>query len=490
MNDTRTGVALVLRLVRRRWPVLLLLALLGSAVGYPASFILSPGYVSSTKVLLGGARDATDLPADAQVATSLIVLDKTAADLGWGVTGTQLQGMVSASVDSRVLTISGAADTPARAQQLADRATSQYTAFSGQIVSDAVAATAQASERSRTAVQQQITDAGNRIARLQSSPGLNATGPDGARARDQLERERRALTAATRDLEQIEDQPQSDSLAALVGRDSARILQAATLPTGPASPTVYEVIAGGAVLFVILGIFGHLLALRSDRRLRDVHDVAAALGTPVVCHVEADAGSRRSLLHRFRHDDRSWAYLDQTVPDDEAGRAARYERVLRHLSAAGTAADLVVLVPDDDGPALSAVVDLALAATGEGPVTVITADDATAALVGAAADGHTTSAPLTVGTEAEHVGAGTAIRVVPVAAVKPVVADIADHPAVLLALTRGTRTGWELAGIAGACADAGHDLAGALLVVPSPAPDRRNGKPAPADGPAVAEVSS
>ena len=124
-----------------RWTVLAALAVLGAILGAGASLLLSPGYLSSSKVLLQGSREKDALPGEAQIATSLVVLDRTATALNWGVSGNDLQGVVSAAVlDGNVIQIRATASTPERAQQLTDRATLEYIRFSTQIVSDAVAA--------------------------------------------------------------------------------------------------------------------------------------------------------------------------------------------------------------------------------------------------------------------------------------------------------------------------------------------------------------
>ncbi len=46
--------AMVGRLIRCRWQVLTALALLGAVLGFGLSFVLSPGYVSDSKVVPAG----------------------------------------------------------------------------------------------------------------------------------------------------------------------------------------------------------------------------------------------------------------------------------------------------------------------------------------------------------------------------------------------------------------------------------------------------
>jgi hypothetical protein len=52
-------------------------------------------------------------------------------------------------------------------------------------------------------------------------------------------------------------------------------------------------------------------------------------------------------------------------------------------------------------------------------------------------------------------------------------------PGVLVVVTAGTRTGWELVGIAEACADAGQELLGLIVTHRTkPVPDEARPEPA------------
>jgi len=122
MNETSIGLALIGRLLRKRWVVFAVLAIVGACVGAASSLVLSPGYVSTAKVLLQGQRNPTEVPGETQIATSLIVLDHAAADLNLGVSGSDLANRVSAEIASgNVLVITGSGQTPQAAQQLADK---------------------------------------------------------------------------------------------------------------------------------------------------------------------------------------------------------------------------------------------------------------------------------------------------------------------------------------------------------------------------------
>lgn len=466
MNDVVINLAMVGRLIRSRWPVLLVLAVVGAVVGAASSFVLSPGYVSTTKVLLQGNRDEKQLPAEVQIATSSVVLDRTAAVLGWGATGSDLQSKVTATIDTNVIAISGAASTPERAQQLANRATTDYITFATQIVTDTANASADVTKRGRDAAQQRIDDANVKITQLQGSPALRSEGPDGVQARDDLSRLQAAVAEGTKELEQIDSSAESAALSASVGQSNMRVIEPAVLPDGPASPTLLELTGGGAVALVVLGLLGHLLALRTDRRLRDAADIAAALGAPALGSVLVveTCQSQRPLLARLRHDDRLWAIGESQVSEDDRSRNSRYRRVLARVRVPDPPVRLVVLLTDDDHSARTAVADLAVAMAGERePVVVRTGNDDLAVLVRLAAE-RAGVAVVTAGPDAVPAGSPMVFDVVEIVIARPAVPDIEPGGGAVLVVSSGVRTDWELAGIAGACSDAGVDLLGVLVV--------------------------
>ena len=467
MNDVGINLALIGRLVRRRWPVLLVLALLGAGLGAAASLVLSPGFVSTSKVLLQGSRDEKQLPAETQVATSLIVLDRTADALKWGVTGSQLQSKVSAIVSGNVIEISGAADTPVRAQQLADRATAQYIAFSTRIVTDAANASAEFAQKGRQAVQQHVDDANKRITELQASPAIAAPGPEGDQARTELQQQQQAITKASKDLEQVDQASESAALDASLGASSSTIIELATRPDAPASPTLIECIIGGALALVLLGLIAHVVALRTDRRLRSADDIAAACGAPVLGSVEAAVPSqgRPSLLGRLLHDNRQWAYTALPVAEDDRSREARYQRILRRIESGSRRPALLVVRADDDPVAGGAVIELAIsAAAGREPVALVTEDEElTARAAAAATGGHR----IVAGPTFPDAGPASILVDVRIAVARPIIPDIGPTDGALLLITMGSRTAWELAAVAGACFDAGQLVRGAVVLAPT-----------------------
>ncbi len=88
---------------------------------------------------------------------------------------------------------------------------------------------------------------------------------------------------------------------------------------------------------------------------------------------------------------------------------------------------------------------------------------------------------------ADEAGGDPLLRVTVVSAEAPLVPDRAEESGVLVVLSAGTRTAAELAGVAEACADAGHDVVGIVLAdAVRTRPARSAGPPREAAAPALA----
>ncbi|MGH3932836.1 MAG: hypothetical protein ACRDTF_23000, partial [Pseudonocardiaceae bacterium] len=395
MSDDVVRLSVIGQIVRGRWRLLAVLAVLGALLGVGASVLFSPGYESASRVLLQGPRDKEELQTEAQVATSSVVLDQTAAALGWGGTGAGLRGSVRAEVlDGNVIEIRGSAKNPDRAQQLTDQVTQEYLTFSTQLVSGATEASAQVLQERRDTLQQRVAEINRQIADLQgSSSGA------GGQAGSELNRLRSTLNDAMTELDRIEGRGQEAEADAAFSRASILVMEPAMRPSSPADPTLMQFIVGGALLSFLLGVFAHLVAARMDRRLRSTEQIAAALGAPVVGSVDVpDApgwtpvpdGSttsrhRSAKLRRLVHADRPWDAPRFPICGNDLDRDVRYRRVLARLRGTpgrilarlrGTPDSvlrLLVLVADDDAVAQRAVARLAMAAAVDcGPASVVT----------------------------------------------------------------------------------------------------------------------
>lgn len=422
MSDETVRLVSVGRILRRRWRLLTACAVLGAVVGTGASPLFSPGYRTSADVLLEGPRQADELLTEAQVATSTGTLDRAAAALGWKVTGSQLQKSVTASVtDGNIVQITGTADTPEKAQQLTDQVAQQYVAFSGQLITNTSDAAAQQFQQQKEALRQQVALTNQRIADLaRSTPGATV---ESVQARTELESLRTGLADAMTKLDQADSASSTAKMA---------VLGPSERPSSQAPPTLPELAAGGAVLFFLVALLAHLFVARADRRLRDSPEIAAALGAPLLGTLDVpdepqQPGGGWARLRRLVWDDRPWD-MPPFPPAARDGLAVRYARLLnriRHGFPAGVR--VLVLVAADDPAAHRAVSRLALTAGSE------------------------------------HAVPPVVLRLADFAANRPTVPEDNQVAGVVVVLTAGTRTGWELVGIAEACADARHRVLGAIV---------------------------
>jgi hypothetical protein len=227
----------------------------------------------------------------------------------------------------------------------------------------------------------------------------------------------------------INDLNQAD-LATGIG--NTVVLGPSERPTDPAAPTMTQLSAGGAALFFLVGVFGHLFSARADRRLRGEPEIASALGSPILAGIDVTTPEGDRLpstglygkLRRLLGGDRPWVLPPIATSADEVNRDIRYRRVLARLATGP--ADVVLLVATGDETARLAATQLAALA-------------------------DEMSLPL---------------RVQEVTPERPTVPDARPGSGVLVVLSAGTRTAWELVSLAEACSDAGQEIVGAVLTHP------------------------
>jgi capsular polysaccharide biosynthesis protein len=442
VNDDQARLSVIWQVLRLRWRLLVVITVLGALVGAGASLLFSPGYETSTSVVLQGARDPDELLTEAQVAQSSVVLDRAAGALKWGVSGADLASQVTAAVaDGNIIDITATADTPERAQQLADRVAQEYVTFSTQLLSTTADASAQVSQEQQQTLRQQIIETNQKISDLHNSAGQGQT-IDSVGVRTELEQLRTALSQAVAKL---------DELDTASGQAKMVVMGPAERPVGPAAPTMTDFVGGGALLFLLIGLFGHLFAARADKRMRDEAEITSALGSHVLGGLDVpDVSSPVTVsglvprVRRFFLGDRPWHVAALPPAADEAGLAIRYRRVLSRLREqlpSGPGRVLVVVAGGDPGARVVAERLGEFAEDERLTLTVWEVDPS-----------------------------------------RPIVPDEAV-PGVVAVVTAGSRTGWELVGIAEACADAGHEVLGVVVThLTRPAADA----PQPQQEPALA----
>ncbi|MZE73136.1 polysaccharide biosynthesis protein, partial [Streptomyces sp. SID5789] len=203
-----------------------------------------------------------------------------------------------------------------------------------------------------------------------------------------------------------------------------------------------HLIAGGALLFLVLAIVGHLVTARRNRRPRSGQEIAGALGSALLGTVDVpgerpaprpDGRGRGARISGLLGIDTPWDTPPPPASGDEEGRRIRYRRVCARLRDRLPAPRrLLVVVPDGDETARRAARQLVAEAGGD-----------------------------------------ALLRVAEVSVDRPMVPDRDAESGALVVLGAGSRTAGELAGIAEACADAGHEVVGVVVATPVLAPRGR-----------------
>ncbi|ELS57353.1 Wzz/FepE/Etk N-terminal domain-containing protein [Streptomyces viridochromogenes] len=455
MSDDTIRLVTLGRILRRRWRLLVFLAMVGALVGYGTSVVFPPRYTASASVLLPGQWEERELLTQVDIATSSTVVDRAAAELGWtDVSGAELRERVTAeAADGNIIKISGTADTPGRAQRLADQVAQRFVAFAARIAggsTDSEAATGPEALRKKVEeTNRRITDLANA-----ADPGRTV---ESVQARTALEKLRTSLEEAMTRLDEAD--PATDKAGMVVMGPAAR-------PTGEAPPTRMQLIVAGALLFFLLAVIGHLVAARMDRRLRTEPEIAAALGSALLGTVDVPDDRR---VHR-PEDGGPWARIRRllgidtrwdtpTPPDsvDEADRRVRYRRMCSRLRQQLPATRrLLAVVPDGDEIARRAAEQLVAEAETD-----------------PSSSSSSRGYPM--------------LRVVEASVDRPTVPDRDTESGALVVLSAGRWTAEELAGIAEACADGGHGVVGVVVAGPvRDRPSRSAGRPAGKATPALA----
>ncbi len=432
MTDDTVRLSMIGQVLRGRWRTLVVVAVLGALVGAGSSVILSPGYRTTSSVLLQGPREADELLTQAEVATSSVVLDRAAAVLGDGQTGADLRDKVATSVaQGNVITIETTGDTAEQTQRLADQVAQEFVKYSTQIIAGSADAAVQLAQERRETLRQQVAQTNQRISELSTKVNDGKTTVESVQLRTELQGLRSSIESAMSTL---------NAADTASGLGNMVVLGSAELPSSAAAPTLPQLALGGAALFFLIGLFGHLFTARVDRRLRDEEEIAAALGGPVLATFdvvdERPAGT--SLRAKILRDDRPWNIPRVDVFADEIDTVVQYRRLVSRLPHRR----LLVL---------------------------------------AAADDH-------AGQRAAERIAGFADRwcdVVTVSPVRPVIQDT-EAEGVLVVSSLGSRSAWELVGIAEACADAGLSVAGTVLTRPVRPTRGRSAASTPTDHEALA----
>ncbi|WP_431984462.1 Wzz/FepE/Etk N-terminal domain-containing protein [Streptomyces qinglanensis] len=436
MSDDTIRLVTIGRLLRRRWRLLAVLAVAGALVGYGSSALFPPRYTASASVLLPGQWEERELLTQVEIATSSAVVDRAAATLDWpGVSGTELRDRVRAeAADGNIITISGTAGTPERAQQLSDRMAQQFVTFAARIAGEGTDVDAAAGTE---ALRQKVRETDRRITELAEAADPGRT-VESVQARTELEKLRTALQEA---MKKLDDAAPASSRTGLV------VMGPAARPTGEAPPTRLQRVGAGALLSFLLGLVGQLAAARMSRRLDTEGEIAAALGAAPLGTVDVPGEQlahrhtgRGGRIRRLLGLDTRWHTPAPRMSGDEADRRLRCRRVCARLREELPAAPRQVLAVVPEGDVLGRRATEQLAA---------------------------------------EAGSDPALAAVDVSVSRPLVPDRGTASGAVVVLSAGNWSAEELGGVAQACADAGHQVVGVVVAEPVRARLQRSaGRPA------------
>ncbi len=484
MSDEVLRLSAIGQVLRNRWRLLLALAALGAVAGLVMSLFVKPTYEASSTVLLQGSRSEDEVLTEAQIAMSLVVVNRAVTKLGWDVDGADVIDSVAAEVPAgNVIRITATASSASAARALTAQVTEEYIFFTTEIATRTANATVDALQQRKATLERRMDDSNRRITELQSSFGLlDPRNPSGAEARAELERERSIREEAVDQLDAIEQGISAAQAQESVTRNSIRIIEFAVPPGSALPPTPVQLVAGGGALFAVLGAVAAIGARYTDRRLRRKADIAAAVGAPVLGVVAAPADTAAmatendegSAERSTARTSRIAALLREEPPPahdiDPALEHLRYDRVLDQLLAKSANARVLVVVLEGDVLAGAAVAQLASTAAATGrPVSVVPDGSRLSGAVKAAVVESRTHREVAV------VASGAmdpspprvldlVLPVVVVPAFRPTIPPQFGVSATLLVVTSGTATGAELLGVSQACQDANLAVTGVLLV--------------------------
>ena len=325
--------------LRRRWWILLLAAILGTAGGLAVTQLQHARYTSTTSVLVrplatGGSDNTNNqnakvnLDTEAQVVRSLVVGERARGLMKSGTPADNLVESVTVTVppNSQVLEVAYEADSP-------EQARSGSHAFA-QAYLDLRSATAQrALETEVNGLKQQIDAVNKQL----SAVAARITGtPSNSVQRQRAEADQQVLTNNLSSLNNRLSPLLSTSI------DPGEIISDARLPMSPSSPNRTVNLASGMGAGLLLGMVLALVLDRLDTRIRRGRDIADRVGLPVLLELPPRTPSLSVLppAHKISRElGRLRNVLLSTVP--QPAEPGRGRQLLLCNGSAGNAAGFV-----------------------------------------------------------------------------------------------------------------------------------------------------
>lgn len=274
VSSGRTRVEHLLAIVRRRTPIIALVIVLVGGVSLVANLRREEVYTASASLLFrdpgfdqkisGSTNISPSQDPAREAATNQLLVDlptvanRAAQALGNGVTRQDVQESVTSSSSglSNLIDVEATRNDPREAARFANAFATAYIVFR--------------KEADRAKIEQALN-----LLRAQISELTGAS----------------ATSQQARTLRSRQDQLE---LLSSLQTGNAELVQAATVPGQPSAPRVKRNVAFALVLGALLGLGAALIAERLDRRLRDLDEVEAVFGRPVLTSVPRSRNLERS----------------------------------------------------------------------------------------------------------------------------------------------------------------------------------------------------
>lgn len=276
----------------RKWTIVLVTALvIGAAM--LVSYWQTPIYGASSKLIitpsdaqpLEATVKAVDVPTETQLIDSEAIAVLVQEDLGIDASSNELLANLSVRniTDTFVVQLTYQSDDPQEAADVAQSFAESYIAYRREQSLDDLQA-------AQTSVQERLEDVNSQIQQLNSDIRQAAQAGDES-LRSTLDASRNILLARLGLLQERLDDLQPSQVLQFVG--IADVIQTASVPSRPMSPSYPRNAALAMFLGLALGVGLALLRERLDDRFRGREDIEHSLGAPVLAAVPRFTGPRR-----------------------------------------------------------------------------------------------------------------------------------------------------------------------------------------------------
>lgn len=489
MNEEALDVRRVLRVLGRRWLLILAFVVGGAAAGLGVAVVQSPTFVARSEVLLPPSRVDTlgnperNMQTEQQIAGSAEILSRAGQAFSPPLSVKSLRRRVKVvALTPDIIEVRAEAASGRDAASLADRVADAYVGFSND-------ATAEVATTTLAGLQSQATDLDQHIRQLNADIADNTArmatmvpqSPEVLRQAAIIDAQRLELTDTARELSNVNTKIADARLNADLLRRGTRLLQPALVPRRPATPRPVVNTAIGSIAGLVLVVLGVLLRGRDRRRVTRRHDISQVVGAPVLLSLTVP---RRDGVDDYQE------LLENWEPSLAERWSIRQAFAQLGIGDQPTNLAIVTMAGDVAGPPLALLVAMSAASEGMSTALVVDTQHPDATSLRAACNVNRARGGVTTGDLSLHTAVtkrngkdpfhGRQLTVnLAVADAGPVrFPTLGRQTVTLMALSSGFATADQLAAAAVRCFDAGHPVVGVLVANPDPA-DRTTGRVPP-----------